>query len=269
MLENANPVTLSLFSGLFTWAVTTLGSSSVFLLRTTGRKLNELMLGFAAGVMTAASIWSLILPALDMSREQAIFRWLPVTVGFVIGTLFMRVIDYFLPHLHPYFGDERREGLGLNLRKSTLLFLAITLHNIPEGLVMGVAYSAAALDQSGASYSSAIALAIGIGVQNFPEGMAVSFPLNQSGLSKMKSFFYGQASGIVEPIFAMIGALATSHFASALPYVLGFAAGTMMFVVIEELIPEAQSGQKTDLSTLGFAGGFLFMMILDVGLEGQ
>ncbi|MCX7857927.1 MAG: ZIP family metal transporter [Deltaproteobacteria bacterium] len=258
---------IALLSGLFTWGVTALGSSSVFLFKHAPRRANELMLGFAAGVMTSASFWSLIAPGLEMAEPMGLFKWVPVSVGFLFGAFFLRIIDYLLPHLHPYLKDDSTEGIRVNLKKSTLLFLAITLHNIPEGLSMGVAYGAASVETTGMGFSSALALTVGIGIQNFPEGVAVAYPLRQSGLSKQKSFFYGQLSGAVEPLFALIGVFTVSTLKSLLPYVMGFAAGAMIYVVVEELIPESQSSGETDTSTLGFIIGFLFMMILDVTLS--
>ncbi|MCS7281100.1 MAG: ZIP family metal transporter [Desulfobacterota bacterium] len=260
------PVVPAFLAGVMTWALTALGASTVFLFKSAPTKLNYLTLGFAAGVMTSASFWSLILPALEMSETFHEFKWLPVSLGFVIGVFFLRIVDYFLPHIHPYFKEGSYEGLRVDLKKYTLLFLAMTLHNIPEGLAIGVSYAASFLDPSNLSHYSPYALAFGIGLQNLPEGMAVTFPLRKSGLSNFRSFLYGQFSGAVEPVFALIGAIATSFFSSALPYVMGFAAGTMIYVVIEDLIPESQSGGNTDIPTLGFMTGFLLMMILDLSL---
>jgi ZIP family zinc transporter len=265
-LGDVNPVLLALMAGGFTWGVTALGASLVFLTRSMDRRLLDAMLGFAAGVMIAASVWSLLLPAIDLSREQGGTGWGPAVVGFLIGGVVLRLADYWLPHLHPGLKRDRAEGVKTHWRRATLLVMAITLHNIPEGLAIGVAFGAA--DQSGldGSLGRAIALTIGIGIQNFPEGVAVALPLRGEGIGRFKSFWYGQLSAIVEPIAAVIGALAVLSVQPLLPYTLAFAAGAMIYVVVEELIPESQQHGNADLATLGTMAGFAVMMVLDVSL---
>ena len=222
------------------------------------------MLGFAAGVMIAASYWSLLAPAIEMSEGKDIPSWVPAVSGFLIGGIFLRLIDRLLPHLHLGFLTGEAEGLKTNWQRSTLLVMAITLHNIPEGLAVGVAFGALAAGLPATNLGAAIALAIGIGIQNFPEGLAVSMPLRREGLSRRRSFWYGQLSGVVEPIAGVIGAAAVIVAQPILPYALAFAAGAMIFVVIEELVPEAQRGGNTDLATMGGMVGFAIMMLLDV-----
>lgn len=264
-----SPVMQALSGGLFTWAVTALGAALVFFTRSVNYKLLDGMMGFAAGVMIAASVWSLIIPSIDMAEAQGIISWLPAAVGFLLGGLFLRVCDYYLPHLHIGLPRDAAEGVETKWKRATLLVLAITLHNIPEGLAIGVLFGAAAsgLDiASGATVAGAIALSIGIGIQNFPEGLAISMPLRREGIGRFKSFNYGQMSGAVEPISAVIGAAAVLLVQPILPYALAFAAGAMIYVVIEELIPESQLHGNTDLATLGAMGGFVVMMILDVAL---
>jgi len=264
-----NPVIQALCGGLFTWCVTAMGAGLVFFTRNVSNKLLDSMMGFAAGVMIAASFWSLLVPAIEMSEAQGITAWLPATIGFLIGGLFLRICDAYLPHLHVGFPMEEAEGVSTSWRRATLLVLAITLHNIPEGLAVGVLFGAAAqgVDPTGsATVIGAITLAIGIGIQNFPEGVAVSMPLRREGVSIGKSFWYGQLSGIVEPIAAVIGAGAVLLVQPVLPYALAFAAGAMIFVVVEELIPESQIRGNTDIATLGTMLGFSIMMILDVAL---
>lgn len=224
------------------------------------------MLGFAAGVMIAASYWSLLAPAIDMSEGGPVPVWVPALTGFVGGAVFLRIIDAVLPHLHPGLAMDQAEGFHTSWRRSVLLVLAITIHNIPEGLAVGVAFGAAALNFNGYTLGAAIALAIGIGIQNFPEGAAVSVPLRREGMSRIKSFWYGQLSGMVEPISGVIGAAAVIIAQPILPYALAFAAGAMIFVVIEELIPESQQGGHTDFATMGAILGFAVMMTLDVAL---
>ncbi|SHF71032.1 zinc transporter, ZIP family [Fodinibius roseus] len=263
------PVTQSLFGGLFTYTLTALGASLVFFTREINYKLLDAMMGFAAGVMIAASFWSLLVPAIDMAAAQGIIEWLPAVIGFLSGGIFLRVCDAYLPHLHIGLPVEEAEGLPTSWRRATLLVLAITLHNIPEGLAIGVLFGAAASGieaAGGATVMGAVTLAIGIGIQNFPEGTAVSMPLRREGLSVGKSFWYGQLSGIVEPISAVIGAAAVLMIQPILPYALAFAAGAMIYVVIEELIPESQIRGNTDIATLGTMLGFTIMMILDVAL---
>lgn len=257
----------ALCAGLFTWGVTALGASLVFVTRTVNRRLLDVMLGFAAGVMTAASFWSLLAPAIAMAEAQGVPPWLPAVVGFLAGGAALRIGDAILPHFHP--NKDELEGLPSTWRRSTLLVTAITLHNVPEGLAVGVAFGAAASGMAdlGASFGAAVALAIGIGLQNFPEGVAVSMPLRGEGMSRLKSFWYGQLSGAVEPVSAVIGALAVIVVQPLLPYALAFAAGAMIFVVVEELIPESQAREEHgDLATMAALGGFAVMMTLDVAL---
>jgi ZIP family zinc transporter len=265
-LMQYNPVLLALFATLFTWLVTALGASMVFFFRAINKKVLNSMLGFAAGVMIAASFWSLLKPAIEMAEKNGELPWLPALVGFLSGGAFLLLIDKLLPHLHLGLSVDKAEGIKTNWQRSILLVLAITLHNIPEGLAVGVAFGALAIDQDPAILAGAIALAIGIGLQNFPEGAAVSIPLRREGLSRAKAFNYGQLSGIVEPISGVIGAYLVLKVTPLLPYALAFAAGAMIFVVVEELIPESQSGNETDFSTIGAMSGFAIMMLLDVAL---
>jgi zinc transporter, ZIP family len=261
-----NPVYQALLATLFTWGVTALGAATVFLTKSVNRKLLVLMLGFAAGVMIAASFWSLLAPAIEMSEELGGIPWLPAVIGFLSGGVFLWGIDKILPHLHLGFPMESKEGIKTHWQRSILLVLAITLHNFPEGLAVGVAFGAAAAGLSSATVAGAVALAIGIGLQNFPEGLAVSMPLRGEGFSRSKSFFFGQLSGVVEPIAGVIGAVAVIRMQSLLPYALSFAAGAMIYVVVEELIPESQRDESTDIATLGAMVGFAVMMMLDVAL---
>lgn len=263
-----NPVIQTLLAGLFTWGMTALGAGVVFLFRTLNRKLLDAMLGFAAGVMIAASFWSLLAPAIEMAGASgsSLPAWVPAAVGFLAGGLFLFLVDRLLPHLHPDLPMSAVEGLPSTWKRSVLLVMAITLHNIPEGLAIGVAFGAAAAGLPSASLAGAIALAIGIGIQNFPEGAAVSVPLRREGLSRMRSFLAGQASGLVEPVAAVIGCVAVMVATPLLPYALAFAAGAMIFVVIEELVPESQTGGYSDIATLGTLAGFTVMMVLDVAL---
>lgn len=263
------PVWQALLGGLFGWASTTLGAAAVFMTRSVSRTLLDTMLGFAAGVMIAASVWSLLIPSMDMTSRMGGIEWLPAVVGLITGALFLRLCDAYIPHLHMGLPRSEAEGVETRFRRITLLVLAITLHNIPEGLAVGVLFGAAAtgIDPTGtASVMGAVALALGIGIQNFPEGMAVSLPLRREGVSIRKSFFYGQVSGLVEPVSAVIGAVAVILVQPILPYALGFAAGAMLYVVIEELIPESQQHGNTDIATMGTIFGFCVMMILDVML---
>lgn len=268
--EQFDPVTQALIGTLFTWAVTALGAAMVFFFKSINKNVLNGMLGFAAGVMIAASFWSLLAPAIDLAEELGQTAWLTAAIGFLAGGGFLYVIDKLLPHLHMGLDISQSEGIKTSWQRSVLLVLAITLHNIPEGLAVGVAFGAAASGSIGtASIAGAIALAIGIGLQNFPEGAAVSIPLRREGFSRTKAFLYGQASGIVEPIAGVIGAIAVITMRPILPYALAFAAGAMIYVVIEELIPEAQreeGGSKTDIATIGAMIGFSVMMILDVAL---
>lgn len=268
-LLGLDPWLLALLAGLFTWSLTALGASLVFFFRGINRNMYVLMLGFAAGVMIAASVWSLLIPALNMAEAQDMIPWLVVSIGFLIGTLFLYISDKVIPHIH--FGDKHlREGIRVPLPRSVLLVFSITLHNIPEGLAVGVAFGAVNLvGDSTQALMAAIAVAIGIGIQNFPEGAAVSIPLRQEGISRRKSFFYGQASALVEPVAAVLGALLVTSMTVFLPYALAFAAGAMIYVVVEELIPEAQDKNMENqehVATFGFIIGFMIMMILDVAL---
>lgn len=265
--RNLHPVLQALLATLFTWGVTALGAAVVFGFRSINRKVLDGMMGFAAGVMIAASFWSLLAPSIEMSRELGFIPWVPAVIGFLAGGVFLWSLDKVLPHLHIGFPPQAAEGPATNLRRSVLLVLAITLHNIPEGLAIGVAFGAVEAGLNSASLGAAIALALGIGLQNFPEGAAVSVPLRREGFSRRKAFFYGQASGVVEPIAGILGAAAVVYMRPLLPFALAFAAGAMIFVVVEELIPESQlHPENTDLATLGAMGGFAVMMCLDVAL---
>jgi len=264
--EEIDPVLGALIATTFTWVVTALGASLVFLFKTMSRKTLDGMLGFTGGVMVAASFWSLLSPAIAMSPGAGFVKALPAAVGFAAGAGFLFLLDKWLPHLHINFPEEKKEGVPSRLNKTLLLVLAITLHNIPEGLAVGVLFGGVAAGIPEASIGGALALAIGIGLQNFPEGVAVAFPLRRLGLSRRKSFWYGQLSAIVEPIAGVIGALAVIQIQPMLPYALAFAAGAMIYVVVEEVIPTTQQDKYTDIATLGFIGGFLIMMLLDVGL---
>lgn len=263
---NLNPVLKALMATLFTWGVTALGAATVFVFKNVKKKVLNSMLGFAAGVMIAASFWSLLNPALEMAESLGKTPWLICSLGFMAGGLFLLLVDKVLPHLHIGFSKEESEGIKTGWQRSVLLVLAITLHNIPEGLAVGVAFGALASDISTTTLAGALALAIGIGIQNFPEGAAVSLPLRREGYSPLKSFLYGQASGIVEPIAGVIGAYAVMSMQNILPFALAFAAGAMIFVVVEELIPEAQREGETDFTTIAAMLGFTIMMILDVAL---
>jgi ZIP family zinc transporter len=262
-----NPVLQALLATCFTWLITALGASGVFISKDINKKVLDGMLGFAAGVMVAASFWSLLAPAIEMSEGKNIPVWFPAVTGFLLGGLFLRIIDRVLPHLHLGFPMEEAEGLKTSWQRSTLLILAITLHNIPEGLAVGVAFGAVAAGVQSSTLAGAIALAIGIGIQNFPEGLAVSMPLRREGMSRLKSFWYGQLSAIVEPVAGVIGAAAVIVAQPILPYALSFAAGAMIFVVVEELVPESQRGGNTDLATGGAMIGFATMMVLDVAFS--
>ena len=262
--QNTDPVLGALYATLFTWAMTAFGASFVFLFKTMNRVFLDGMLGFTGGVMVAASFWSILAPGIEMSEGEGFVKVIPAAVGFALGALFIFGLDKILPHLHINFKEA--EGIKTPWHKSTLLTLAITLHNIPEGLAVGVLFGGVAAGLPEASLTGAVVLAIGIGIQNFPEGIAVSMPLRRQGMSRRKSFMYGQASAAVEPIAAVIGALAVTFFTPILPYALAFAAGAMIFVVVEEVIPETQLEKNTDIATLGFIGGFIVMMILDVAL---
>ena len=267
-IQQYSPVTQALIATLFTWGITAAGAALVFVTNALNQKIMDSMLGFAAGVMIAASYWSLLAPGIEMAEQLGHIPWLTACIGFMGGGLFMRLADSLLPHLHPGLAWNKREGVKTSWQRSTLLVLAITLHNIPEGLAVGVAFGAVTAHLPSATIGGAIALAIGIGIQNFPEGTAVSMPLRREGMSKGKSFFLGQASGAVEPIAGVIGALFVLHMQNILPYALCFAAGAMIFVVVEELIPEAQRNEDNiDIVTLSTMLGFSVMMVLDVALS--
>lgn len=262
-----DPVLAALYATTFTWLLTAAGASLVFFFKSMNRGVLDAMLGFTGGVMVAASFWSLLSPAIDMSeRMYPDMKWMPAAVGFLFGALFIFGLDKVMPHLHINFGEEEKEGMKTQWHRTTLLVLAITLHNIPEGLAVGVLFGGAASGVEGATIAGAITLAIGIGIQNFPEGFAVAMPLRRNGVSRRKSFWYGQLSAIVEPIFGVLGAMAVVYMEPILPFALAFAAGAMIYVVVEEVIPETQRDKFTDVAVLGFIGGFLVMMILDVGL---
>jgi len=260
--ESIDPILAALVATTFTWLVTALGAAFVFFFKSLNRLALDIALGFTGGVMVAASFWSLLNPAIEMSNGS----WIPAAIGFLLGAIFLFGLDKVLPHLHINFKETEAEGVKTKWNKTILLVLAITLHNIPEGLAVGVLFGAVAADIPGASIVGAVTLAIGIGIQNFPEGFAVSMPLRRQGMSRKKSFFYGQLSAIVEPVFGVLGAWAVMTFEPILPYALAFAAGAMIFVVVEEVIPESQRGKNTDLATLGFMVGFVVMMTLDVAL---
>jgi ZIP family zinc transporter len=263
---NFHPVLQALSGTLFTWLLTALGAAIVFITKKVNLKLLDSMLGFAAGVMIAASFWSLLAPAIEMAESSFLPSFIPAAVGFMFGGVFLRVVDKVMPHLHLGLPTEDAEGIKSSLHRSILLVLAITLHNIPEGLAVGVAFGAVAYGLPSATLTGAIALALGIGIQNFPEGLAVSMPLRREGLSRGKSFWYGQLSGVVEPVAGVLGAAIVLIARPVLPYALSFAAGAMIFVVVEELIPESQRGKNTDIATMGAMLGFTVMMILDVAL---
>lgn len=244
---------------------TTLGSAMVFLMKDKiPEKVEKLLLGFASGVMIAASVWSLLIPSIDMAEKQGDISWIPATIGFMLGILFLLVLDSIIPHLH--LKSQKLEGLKSKLKKTTMMVLAVTLHNIPEGMAVGVTFAAALSQNETVTMAGAIALAIGIAIQNFPEGAIISMPLKSEGVSKFKSFIYGTLSGIVEPIGAILTILITSAVTAILPYLLSFAAGAMIYVVVEELIPESQTGENSNIGTIGVAIGFVLMMILDVAL---
>ncbi len=262
--ESINPILAAFYATLFTWGLTAAGAALVFLFKNPNRAVMDGMLGFTGGVMVAASFWSLLAPGIEMSPGEGFVKVIPAAVGFFLGALFLFGLDKILPHLHINFKEA--EGIKTPWHKTTLLTLAITLHNIPEGLAVGVLFGGVAAGFDGATIGGAVALALGIGLQNFPEGFAVSMPLRRQGLSRRKSFMYGQASALVEPIAAVIGAWAVITFQPILPYALSFAAGAMIFVVVEEVIPETQQDKYTDIAVMGFIGGFIVMMALDVGL---
>jgi zinc transporter, ZIP family len=265
LAQNLHPVLQALLGTCFTWGMTALGAAVVFTRKNLSRKVLDTMLGFAGGVMIAASYWSLLAPAIEMSEGQALPKWFPAAAGFLLGGLGLRLADRLLPHLHLGFPLEEAEGVRTGWRQTTLLVLAITLHNFPEGLAVGVAFGAVAAGLPSATLPAAIALTIGIGIQNLPEGMAVALPVRRLGVSRVKSFWYGQLSGMIEPVAGVLGAATVFVARSILPYALAFAAGAMIFVVIEEVIPESQHSGNADLATLGAMLGFAVMMVLDVG----
>ena len=264
VLTGMPPVLQALVATTFTWGVTALGAPLVFGTKQVERKLLDAMLAFAAGVMIAASFWSLLAPSIELSRGGPLPMWIPPLIGFLAGGIFLRALDLMLPHLHPGHKMSDVEGIPTSWRRSVLLVSAITLHNIPEGLAVGVAFGAAAAGISGATIGGAVALALGIGLQNFPEGTAVAMPLRREGLSRSRSFFYGQLSAVVEPVAGVVGA-AVIFAKPILPYALAFAAGAMIFVVAEELVPEAKRGSP-DIAALALMVGFAIMMTLDVAL---
>jgi len=261
-----NPVMQALLATLFTWAMTATGASAVFFFKELDRRLLDAALGFAAGVMLAASFWSLLAPSIAMSADMGLIEWVPPLIGFVAGAASMRIADWLLPHLHLFAPDSAVEGVRTSWQRTALLVLAITLHNIPEGLAVGVAFGAVHAGFDSASLGTAIALAVGIGLQNLPEGTAVAVPLRREGLSRARSFYYGQMSAWVEPFAGVIGAAAVLVMRPILPYALAFAAGAMIFVVVEEVVPESQTGGHPDVATSGAILGFAVMMVLDVAL---
>jgi ZIP family zinc transporter len=262
--ESIDPILAALYATLFTWFLTAFGASFVFFFKNMNRVVLDGMLGFTGGVMIAASFWSLLAPAIEMSKGEGFIKVIPAAVGFALGALFIFGLDKLLPHLHINF--QETEGVKSPWQRTTLLVLAITLHNIPEGLAVGVLFGGVAAGIPEASIAGAVTLAIGIGIQNFPEGIAVSMPLRRMGMSRWKSFMYGQSSALVEPVAGVLGAVAVTFFTPLLPYALAFAAGAMIFVVVEEVIPETQQDKNTDIATLGLIGGFIVMMTLDVAL---
>lgn len=267
-INQLNPILQALLATLFTWGMTAVGAASIFLTKEINRKLLDILLGFAAGVMIAASYWSLLAPAIEIAKSTGVPGWLPAGIGFMAGGLVLFGIDKLLPHLHLYLPRTEAEGIKTNWRRQVLLILAITMHNLPEGLAVGVAFGAAAAGIPGATLPAAIVLAIGIGLQNLPEGLAVAAPLRREGMSRWKSFWYGQLSAIVEPIGGVLGAAAVILMRHLMPYALSFAAGAMIYVVIEELIPESQHCENSDAATLGALIGFVVMMILDTAFGG-
>ena len=264
-MTELNPVLLALMGTGGTFLMTALGAGVVFFFRREmSTDIRRLFLGFAGGVMIAASVWSLLIPAIDMAEEQGMIGWIPAAGGFVLGGLFLLLLDNLLPHLH--LDSNAPEGLQSSLKRTTLLVLAVTLHNIPEGLAVGLTFGMAAQGNSSMTIASAVVLAVGIGLQNFPEGAAISLPLRQEGLSRTKAFLYGAASGVVEPIAGVAGVLLVGSIVGIMPWLLAMAAGAMIYVVVEELIPEACLGEHSHKGTLGVMLGFLVMMILDVAL---
>jgi zinc transporter, ZIP family len=266
LFSGLSPILQALLATMFTWGLTALGAALVFGTKNVPRKVLDAMLGFAAGVMIAASFWSLLAPSISLSAEGPLPLWIPPLIGFMAGGVFLRLVDRVLPHLHPWMTLSEAEGIHTSWRRSVLLISAITLHNIPEGLAVGVAFGAAAAGVPEASLGAAIALAVGIGLQNFPEGTAVAMPLRREGVSRSKSFFFGQLSAVVEPAAGVLGAAAVVLARPILPYALAFAAGAMIFVVAEELVPEAKRGSP-DIAAMSLMVGFAIMMTLDVSLS--
>jgi ZIP family zinc transporter len=266
LFAGLSPIVQALLATMFTWGLTALGAALVFGTKNVPRKVLDAMLGFAAGVMIAASFWSLLAPSISLSAEGPLPLWIPPLIGFLAGGFFLRLVDRVLPHLHPWMPLSEAEGIHTSWRRSMLLISAITLHNIPEGLAVGVAFGAVGAGIPEASLGAAIALSVGIGLQNFPEGAAVAMPLRREGISRSKSFFYGQLSAVVEPIAGVIGAAAVVLAKPILPYALAFAAGAMIFVVAEELVPEAKRGSP-DIAAMSLMVGFAVMMTLDVSLS--
>lgn len=269
-LEDLNPLLQAALAGGFTWLVTALGATMVLFVRRPGYRFLDTMLGFAAGVMIAASVWSLLIPAIERSEDGSLPAWLPAAAGLAIGAAALWGIDQLLPHIHPLQRGAEAEGISSTWRQTTLLVMAITIHNIPEGLAVGVAFGAiddiaVGVDTS-AAFGAAVALAIGIGLQNFPEGISVALPLRGEGFSRRKSLWYGQLSAAVEPVAAIVGAAAVVLISPILPWALAFAAGAMIYVVVEELVPRSHSRGNGDLATLGTILGFIVMMTLDVAL---
>ena len=262
--SSIDPILAAFYATMFTWFLTALGASFVFFFKNMNRIVLDGMLGFTGGVMIAASFWSLLSPAIEMSEGEGFVKVIPAAVGFLLGAMFIFGLDKILPHLHINFKET--EGMKSPWQRTTLLVLAITLHNIPEGLAVGVLFGGVAAGIPEASIAGAVTLAIGIGIQNFPEGIAVSMPLRRMGMSRWKSFMYGQSSAIVEPIAGVLGAVAVTFFTPLLPYALAFAAGAMIFVVVEEVIPEPQQDKNADIATVGLIGGFIVMLTLDVAL---
>jgi len=261
-LGQLSPLVQTLIATLFTWGMTAMGAATVFFFKNTNQKVMDGMLGFSAGVMVAASFWSLLEPSIEAAGAMGVVKWLPATLGFLAGGLFLRLVDRFLPHFH--IEEGKTEGIKTSWSRTVLLALAITMHNIPEGLSVGVGFGAAGLRAGGANVAGAAVLALGIGIQNFPEGAAVSLPLRRQGMSRWKSFFYGQLSGVVEPIAAVIGVLLVTIMQPLMPYALAFAAGAMIYVVADEVVPEANMSGNGHLATMGTMIGFAVMMMLDV-----
>ena len=244
---------------------TTLGSAMVFLMKNKmSQKVEKILLGFASGVMIAASVWSLLIPSIEMAETQGKVAWIPAAIGFLLGIVFLLILDSVIPHMH--LESEKPEGIKSKLKKTTMMVFAVTLHNIPEGMAVGVTFAGAISQNAGITMAGAFALAVGIAIQNFPEGAIISMPLKSEGVSKPRAFLYGTLSGIVEPIGAVITILLTNAVVPILPYLLSFAAGSMIYVVVEELIPESQAGEHSNIGTIGVAIGFTIMMILDVAL---